>query len=179
MNLSGEILELPAVGDTLPGERTTIRAVDSSGTAVTISEACEMFAVSGQTLRRRIKEGEIEGASKRPGPKGEEWSLPVVALERLGYVRLEAHSAPVASTPVAGVVELLGLADRLASMLEVERLALRAAESDRSDARAAAADALARLEMTETDRDKERTRADALAVELETALKRRKRFRRK
>jgi hypothetical protein len=166
--------ELPAAGETSPGERTDTRTPDASGTLVTITEAAERFEVSAVTLRRKLKAGEITGAAKRPGPKGDEWLLPLSALESLGYSRRgDTPGAAVADVAEVGAwaaqsSDLIELADRLASLLEGERLQLRAAENERTEARAEAAAALARLEMTEAERDRERQRAETLAAEIES-----------
>ena len=68
------------------GERTSTYVVgepDSSGTTLTISEAARRSGVSISTLRRRLAKGSIPGAHKAPGPDGEEWRIPVAALEGL------------------------------------------------------------------------------------------------
>jgi len=177
---TGPIGELPAAGDTSPGERTDTRTPDASGTTLTIAEAAERFDVSAVTLRRRIRAGEIAGATKRPGPKGDEWLLPVAALVGLYREKETARPAPVPQDPgpAVSVDALLALADRLTALLEGERLQLRAAEQDRTDATAEAAEARVRLEMVEADLERERTRAAELAAELEREQSRR-RFRRR
>lgn len=57
---------------------------DSSGTTVSISEAARRSGVSISTLRRRLTKGQVAGAHKAPGPDGEEWRIPVAALDDLG-----------------------------------------------------------------------------------------------
>ncbi len=77
--------ELPRAGGTTPGERTDPRTSDASGTTLSIAEASRRYGVSVATLRRKLHSGVLTGAYKQPGPKGEEWRLPVAALAALGY----------------------------------------------------------------------------------------------
>lgn len=68
------------------GERPSTYVVgeaDSSGTTLTISEAARRSGLSISTLRRRLAKGSLSGAHKAPGPDGEEWRIPVAALEGL------------------------------------------------------------------------------------------------
>ncbi len=79
-------MELPAPGGTVPSQRIHLtRVPDASGTTVTLADAAEKYGVSRSTLKRRLADGEIQGAHKLPGPRGDEWHLPVAALEALGY----------------------------------------------------------------------------------------------
>jgi DNA-binding transcriptional MerR regulator len=82
-----------------PGERPSTFLVgepDSSGTTVTISEAARRSGVSVSTLRRRLTKGQVPGAHKAPGPDGEEWRIPVAALDGLGPV--DTPSTPRTTT---------------------------------------------------------------------------------
>jgi len=83
--------ELPRAGGTTPGERTDPRTSDASGTTLSIAEASRRYGVSVATLRRKLHDGVLTGAHKQPGPKGEEWRLPIASLAALGY---RAPSAP-------------------------------------------------------------------------------------
>ena len=167
-----EPLELVAAGDTATPERTDPRTPDTSGTALTITEAAGRYVVSEATLRRQLAAGTITGAHKKPGPKGETWLLPAASLVALGYrerAEVATETAPPPPAPPPESAELVAVVDRLAELLAGQQSALMAAESDRTDARASAADALARLEMTTADLDRERARADGLAAELDAA----------
>ena len=97
--------ELPAAGDTSPGERTDPHTPDLSGTLLTIAEAAERYAVSTVTLGRRLRKGEVPQAHKRPSPKGDEWVIPAASLVSLGYA--ERGTAVTTSTPAPPVAEPL------------------------------------------------------------------------
>lgn len=70
-----------------PPSRYVVGEPDSSGTTVTISEAARRSGLSVSTLRRRLAKGTIPGAYKAPGPDGEEWRIPVAALDEAPVVR--------------------------------------------------------------------------------------------
>ena len=57
---------------------------------LTVDEAAAAYDVSPLTLRRRAQYGEIEGAVKVRGRRGQEWRIPPQTLESLGYVRKDA-----------------------------------------------------------------------------------------
>jgi hypothetical protein len=97
--------ELLPVGETSTPERTDIRTPDGSGSALTIAETVERYAVSNATLRRKLDAGLVAGAYKTPGPKGEQWLLPVAALEALGYVT-RGEPAPTAETSPTALAAL-------------------------------------------------------------------------
>ena len=86
--------ELPAVGETSPGERTDTRTPDTSGTLLSITEAVERYDVSTVTLGRELRAGEIVGASKRPTSKGDAWTIPAASLVAMGYVERAVSSEP-------------------------------------------------------------------------------------
>jgi hypothetical protein len=119
-------------------ERTRIAEADDSGTTLTIRQATERYAVSDRTLRRRVTAGEIAGAHRRPGPKGEEWQIPVAALESLGYKRLEtAPDTAPAAQPTSTADETTAALIDLIEELRTERRQLtegRQAEADRRQA---------------------------------------------
>lgn len=122
----GTLGELPLVGS--HARRTNVHTPDASGTTLTIEEAAERFGVSTTTLRRRLKRGEIPGAHKRPGPKGDEWRIPVAAMTAAGY----EGSAPVPATPSLELGELLTTINRLANLIETGQRGLMAAAEDRA-----------------------------------------------
>jgi len=181
--------ELPAAGDTSPGERTDPRTPDTSGTLLTIAEAVERFDVSTVTLGRRLRKGEIPGASKRPSPKGDTWVIPAASLTLLGYAELTTEvDTP---TPAQGMTALptQTLDDLVAELREViarDGRQLEAAEADRKNlnetaaqARETAAAAVARAEAVEAELVRERQRVEQLATELAQARQRRGLFRRR
>ena len=178
--------ELPAAGDTSPGERTDPRTPDTSGTLLTIAEAVERFDVSTVTLGRRLRRGEIPGASKRPSPKGDTWVIPAASLTLLGYAELttEVDTPPITgATVVTEIVsenkELLSVVASLTAIIDREKLQLEAAQTDRTNAQARAAELGARLEMTTAELVRERERVEQLAAELAQARQRRGLFRRR
>lgn len=112
--------ELPRAGDTTPGERTDARSPDASDSTLTVAEAASHYRVSVATLRRKLRDGAIAGACKQPGPKGEEWRLPITSLTALGYRDLEQARSP---QPPLATPESLRV-DRLRERLqEAERRA--------------------------------------------------------
>jgi hypothetical protein len=201
--------ELPAKGGTSSSERTDTRTPDGSGTTLTIGEAVERFQVSHVTLRRKIEANLVAGAHKVPGPKGEQWRLPVASLEALGYpLRTNANATEVAASNVATIAaevdELVAQAAEasvlrdelealraevkrdqadlrtlLAEKLGESQRALMAAESDRTDARAEAAAATTRAEMLAAELERERERVTTTEAQLAEAQRRRGWFRRK
>lgn len=52
---------------------------------LTIDDATREFQVSPKTIRRRLSAQEIDGAYKRPGPKGPEWVIPRSSLVAAGF----------------------------------------------------------------------------------------------
>ena len=178
--------ELPAAGGTTDSQRTDIRVPDASGTVLTITDAVERFAVSAVTLGRRVRRGEVPAAYKRPGPKGDEWVIPVAALVGMGYhERGGEPTAALVAEPTSGLVaDLKAVIDTLSGLVALEQRQLTAAQADRTSAQERAADlgarlelttlALeertadlgARLELTTLALDRERARADTLAAQL-------------
>lgn len=201
--------ELPAKGGTSSSERTDTRTPDGSGTTLTIGEAVERFQVSHVTLRRKIEANLVAGAHKVPGPKGEQWRLPVASLEALGYpLRTDTTAGELPANNVATIgaevdelvaqaAEASVLRDELEALraevkrdqadlrtLLAEKLgesqrALMAAESDRTDARAEAAAATTRAEMLAAELERERERLATTEAQLAEAQRRRGWFRRK
>src|ERR687891_318550 len=69
----------------LPHQASDAEKNESFGAHLSVGDAARRYTVSIATLRRKLKEGEIPGAFKAPGPKGDEWRLPVSELLALGY----------------------------------------------------------------------------------------------
>jgi hypothetical protein len=90
-------------------ERVNVREVDASGTAYGLEEAADRYGLSVSTLRRRLAAGEVQGAHKVPGPKGETWRIPGAALVALGYEPVETRpvAAAVPSVDVGRLVDVL------------------------------------------------------------------------
>ena len=163
-----EPLALVATGETSTNERTDTRHADASGTTLTVREAAERYDVSANTLRRLLAAGEIPGAYMKPSKAGDTWALPVASLVTMGYAERVAATAPVveAVAPTVDTSRLTDLAASLAAIVDRDRLALQAAEQDRTEARAEAADAKARLELTAAALVSAEARAATLANEL-------------
>ncbi len=53
---------------------------------LTIDEATRAFRTSPKTIRRRLANGEIAGAYKRPGGRGPEWVMPERSLVDAGFI---------------------------------------------------------------------------------------------
>jgi excisionase family DNA binding protein len=49
----------------------------------TLQEAAQLLGVSAQTIRRRVRSGDLPG-KKQPGPRGAEWRVPASALAAAG-----------------------------------------------------------------------------------------------
>ena len=187
--------ELPAAGDTSPGERTDPRTSDTSGTLLTISEAVERFDVSTVTLGRRLRRGEIPGASKRPSPKGDTWVIPAASLtllydELTTEVTTPTPGQGMTAVPTSTLDDLSAQArdmvEELRAVRARDRAQLEAAEVDRKNlnetaaqARETAAAAVARAEAAEAELVRERERVEQLATELAQARQRRGLFRRR
>ncbi len=60
-------------------------SVGRSQEYLSIREAAERCGVPVRTMAKRAYLGEIEGAHKVRGPRGEEWRVPVAGLEAFGY----------------------------------------------------------------------------------------------
>jgi len=150
---------LPVTGETSTPSRMDPRTPDASGTTLTIRQASERYAVSDRTLRRRVTAGEIAGAHRRPGPKGEEWQIPVAALESLGYKRLEtAPDTAPAPQPTAGDTDTTAVLLDLIEELRAERRQLTEGKQSEADKRQAVEIELA---ATRASLEAERSRREA------------------
>jgi len=106
--------ELPAVGATSPAART----VNSDhATVVTIAEAASRTGVSAQTWRRRLKAGQVAGAYKATGSQGEQWQIPVAALDTIAVIK----AAPAVSASSETISELQTKLATVETQLAVQR----------------------------------------------------------
>lgn len=106
--------ELPAVGATTAAART----VNSDhATVVTIAEAAARTGVSSQTWRRRLKAGQVAGAYKTAGAQGEQWQIPVAALDTLAVVK----AVPVVSASSETISDLQTKLATAETQLAVQR----------------------------------------------------------
>lgn len=110
------------------------------GTLLSIPESATRLGVSPKTVRRMIARGELPGAHKAPMPtgKGEQWLIPVAALEQQqvqqrAQVQPDLHAQEIESlrTRVAELESALdtqrALADERAHALEQLHLTVRLA----------------------------------------------------
>ena len=106
--------ELPAVGATTAAPRTV-----NSGhaTTVTISEAAARTGVSITTWRRRLQGGQVAGAYKAVGAQGEQWQIPVAALDSVAVVK----AAPVISASSEAINDLQTKLATAETQLAVQR----------------------------------------------------------
>jgi hypothetical protein len=159
---------LPAAGATSTAARldsTRPADVDTSGTVVALDEAADRWEVSVSTLYRRARSGELPGAHKLPGAKGERWFVPVAAMESAGY-RRRVDPAPAAPPP-ADVSALLSAVGNLTAALTDERRALMAATEDRSRAEREREEARLATARVEGELASERRRVEELTRQLE------------
>ena len=73
----------PLMIEAMTSEPERTQAPSSAVDGLTITEAAAAYGISVSTLRRRLKAGEIVGAAKVTGPKGQEYRVPPEALEAL------------------------------------------------------------------------------------------------
>jgi len=105
---------LPAAGETTPAART----VNSDhATVVTIAEAASRTGVSSQTWRRRLKAGQVAGAYKTAGAQGEQWQIPVTALDSIAVIK----AAPAVSADMTAISDLQTRLATVESQLAVQR----------------------------------------------------------
>lgn len=146
-----------------PTSSPSPRGESPSTAALSLAEAAVAFAVSPTTLRRKLKAGELAGAFKVPGVKGDEWRVPEGALIALGYQRQTDVEQPASEQPDESALSQ-ALAQVLTRFDQTQNL-LQAAEADRQDAQVKAAKLEAQLEA-------EQRRAADLEARLEAASKR-------
>lgn len=67
---------------------------DYADEPVTVADISAMFGVSVSTVRRLLSDGKLPHATKRRGPKGDEWVIRPSDLTALGYQQAGRQSAP-------------------------------------------------------------------------------------
>ena len=119
-------LELEAVTSSPARSPEPSEAVEG----LTIAEAASAYGLSVSSVRRKLKAGELPGAVKVPGPKGEEYRIPPAALEALGYKAKATQAGAVLTAARAGL-EVEQLSDKvkeLEALLDLEKLKRELAE---------------------------------------------------
>jgi hypothetical protein len=106
--------ELPAVGATTATART---ANSEHATTLTISEAAARSGISITTWRRRLQAGQVAGAYKAVGAQGEQWQIPITALDSVAVIK----AAPVISAETETISELVARLATAESQLAVQR----------------------------------------------------------
>ena len=86
-------------------------------TTVTIAEAAVRTGVSAQTWRRRLKAGQVAGAYKATGSQGEQWQIPVAALDSIAVVK----AAPAVSASSETISDLQTKLATAETQLAVQR----------------------------------------------------------
>ena len=74
---------------------------------LTVAEVSASFGVSVSTVRRLLAEGKLPGATKRKGPKGDEWVIPQADIVAQGYRFSGAKSRPAPHRELAPTAESL------------------------------------------------------------------------
>lgn len=102
---------------------TRKRSQPAPAESVSIEQATRRYNVSRATLQRRLAAGTLPDAHRVPGPKGDEWRIPTIALERLGYHAREisAPAHPATGDDLAAAVS--DLADSVRALTAELRLA--------------------------------------------------------
>lgn len=106
--------ELPAAGDTAPAART---ASGEHSSTVTLQQAVSRSGISIATWRRRLAQGKVAGAYKAAGAAGEQWRIPVTALDQVAVIKAE----PVVSPDTELISDLQRKLDTAESQLAVQR----------------------------------------------------------
>lgn len=106
--------ELPAAGDTAPAARVT---PSEHSTTVTLQQAVSRSGISIATWRRRLAQGKVAGAYKAAGAAGEEWRIPVTALDQVAVIK----AAPVVSADTELISDLQRRLDAAENQLAVQR----------------------------------------------------------
>jgi hypothetical protein len=158
MDIQGTDADIPLALTERAGESVRIDTPDASGTTVTLEEAAAGWTVSLSTLRRRLNEGAVAGAGKKPSKKGDRWAIPVASLEALGYQRRDAE--PLSSVPAVAVKDQQGeLVSALLEQLNRQQLALEVAtDRQRQDHEA--------LTQAKVDEAVARTQAELLSAQV-------------
>jgi hypothetical protein len=124
---------------TSPAARTNSPNPDHS-TTLTVRAAANTAGVHPNTVRRKLRAGQVPGAFMAPGPMGDEWRIPVTSLHSLTPDR--PH--PVAAT-AAAISDQRSEVDRLRQQLELSRLEADLLRSERDRLATALTTALEKL----------------------------------
>ena len=81
---------------TSPAARTNSPNPDHS-TTLSVREAAQRSGVHPNTVRRKVKAGQVPGAFLAPGPMGDEWRIPVTSLASLTPNRPHPRAATAAA----------------------------------------------------------------------------------
>lgn len=106
--------ELPAAGDTAPAARVT---PSEHSTTVTLQQAVSRSGISIATWRRRLAQGKVAGAYKAAGAAGEQWHIPVTALDQVAVIK----AAPVVSADTELISDLQRRLNAAENQLAVQR----------------------------------------------------------
>lgn len=175
MDIQGEDTDTPLALTERAGESVRIDTPDDSGTTVTLEEAAAGWTVSLSTLRRRLNEGAVAGAGKKPSKKGDRWAIPVASLEALGYQRRDAEQpSSVPSAPVKYQDQQGELVSALLEQLNRQQLALEVATDRQRQDQEALTQAKVDEAVARTQLELLSAQVDALQAELEAARSQRK-----
>lgn len=148
----------PSGGTTVAARVIDIRAPDDSGTTLPLAAACARAGVSERTMQRRLADGELPGAHKVPGSRGEEWRIPVAAIEYLWPTAAQQEDAAEGGPDEQPIV------NRLLDLVDDLRTDLANAGTDLDAERCRRAE----LETwTQSTRDADRVRMDKLQVRID------------
>jgi hypothetical protein len=128
--------ENPQLPESTPPPPRTDAPTDSD--LIGIPEALQLYDLGDSTLRRKLREGKVEGARTVTTNRGEEWRFPADSLEALGYTRKGTGGGSAGSAGLERAVEdtLEALREQLDLMrdsLKREQLQLEAAKEDRAN----------------------------------------------
>ncbi len=146
--------------------------------ALTVAETSALFGVSVSTIRRLLAEEKLPGATKRKGPKGDEWVIPPADMTALGYRTQGAITTrfvnpqprPAPTPQVSELTQLQTLLDSLRAELERTHTASLGAEVARHETEVQALRAQVARQTELADHERElRERAD-LAANLAATL---------
>jgi hypothetical protein len=112
----GAPLALPAAGQATPAQRASTADL---GTVLDLQEAATRLGWSMRTAYRKVRSGQVEGAHKLPGSKGEQWAVPVATVEAL--LRSEATQRASANPDAVRADQLAQRVGELESELATER----------------------------------------------------------
>jgi hypothetical protein len=163
---------------------------------LTVAEISALFGVSVSTIRRLLADEKLPGATKRKGPKGDEWVIPPADMAALNYQaqwELGARFTDPQSRPTPAVPTAADYERQLAQLADTHALALQAEVARReSEVQALQAEVGRQTERAEYERllresaEVQANLAAALAfqaqkrtLELETATAKRRWLRKK